>query len=489
MDDPEIKTQQTLLQSIQTALEALRASSLTPEQSAHVEQIGRALKQLAPSLTAAAISPAATSRAASPSATSPSAASHAAIFAASPDALTAATDPPKPGLTLKVLVVDDRDRERVTLVGKLTELGCTCDGVQAGFRATGRLMRAMAESPYQAVLIHSGLRDTLSTDLARAITQDPRWQNPRVALLGTPTPAPPPPNVHVFQGPPTADALSLWLSPLAHQAPADTTPPPIVLVAEDSRVNQKLAEAMLTRLGYRPLIVDNGKKAVEQHKTPGVVAILMDGQMPEMDGYQATQAIRALESQHQTQNQTTPTTRLPIIGLSADDHARPAALAVGMDDYLLKPVTFDDLRDALERLLGPAKGSQSSGPRTTSPFENATEADLGLDLAALRQLRLVSGDDALLRDVCQQFLTDLPSRRQAIQDAVKRDAWDEVAKIAHALKSAACSVGARALGVACGKAERCSAARPAPRGWLADLNAACTQAEHAIQGLLKRLGS
>jgi CheY-like chemotaxis protein len=380
------------------------------------------------------------------------------------DALSA--QQPAQALPLKVLVIDERDAQRVAAVDLLTRTGHAADGVSAGFRATGRLMRAVASGePYQAVLIHVALKDSPAPELARAIQQEPRWQSPRVALLGGDHAATA--SLLALPDPLTADALRAWL----HAQPAE---PPVVLVADDSRVSQKLAEAMLRRLGYRPLVVDDGVKAVAQHGAPGVVAVLMDGQMPDMDGYGATAAIRALEARRGDG------TRLPIIGMTADTFARPQALAAGMDDCLTKPVTFDDLSDALCRLLGPPPTPPLSGqPQASAPPRAPLEAE------ALRQLRLVSGDDSLLREVCEHLLADLPARQRALTAAITAHDWEEAARIAHALKSAARAVGATDLANLCATLERPNPPPPPPHATLtAALTDACHQTTTALRSLL-----
>jgi CheY-like chemotaxis protein len=123
-------------------------------------------------------------------------------------------------------------------------------------------------------------------------------------------------------------------------------PGPRVLLAEDNMVNRRVVEMMLVGTDYRLAMAVNGREAVEAFRESGADAILMDVSMPDMDGYEATRAIRLIEVQKGLE-------RTPIIGMTA--HAltadRDRCVAAGMDDYLPKPVGLDSLRDMLAKWL------------------------------------------------------------------------------------------------------------------------------------------
>jgi signal transduction histidine kinase/CheY-like chemotaxis protein len=127
---------------------------------------------------------------------------------------------------------------------------------------------------------------------------------------------------------------------------------PLVLVAEDNPVNQVLAARLLEKCGYRAEIVSNGRQAIEAVKRTTYAAVLMDCQMPELDGYAATHEIRGREHGRQ---------HVPIIAMTAHSMAgdREKCLTAGMDDYVSKPIRSDELRDVLARLVE----SQISGGR------------------------------------------------------------------------------------------------------------------------------
>jgi CheY-like chemotaxis protein len=125
-----------------------------------------------------------------------------------------------------------------------------------------------------------------------------------------------------------------------------------LLLAEDNVVNQKVAVRMLEKLGFRVDVVRTGLEAVEASERFAYDAILMDCYMPELDGYDATIAIRKREDGK---------THVPIVAMTANAMKgdREHCLSVGMDDYVAKPVRADELLAALERVLGLASADPS----------------------------------------------------------------------------------------------------------------------------------
>jgi len=120
-----------------------------------------------------------------------------------------------------------------------------------------------------------------------------------------------------------------------------------VLLAEDNRINQKVAARMLDRLGCSVDVVEDGQQAFEAVRNQHYDLVLMDVQMPELDGLEATRRIRALPDQ--------PQPRVVALTANAMEDDRDRCLAAGMDDFLTKPITVDALAAALDRLRGEAR--------------------------------------------------------------------------------------------------------------------------------------
>jgi CheY-like chemotaxis protein/HPt (histidine-containing phosphotransfer) domain-containing protein len=192
-----------------------------------------------------------------------------------------------------------------------------------------------------------------------------------------------------------------------------------ILVAEDTPFNQKFILRLLTRWQHKATIVDNGHRAVEAHRSNDYDLILMDVQMPEMDGLEATAAIRAEEldsGQH-----------IPIIAMTA--HAmrgdKERCLGAGMDAYVPKPISSQRLRETIHRLMPPAKAptpSHTPTPESVSTF----------DPKAL--LSAFDNDPDFLDEVVGMFLSDYPDMLAQINGAIETLDASALERSAHALK-------------------------------------------------------
>jgi CheY-like chemotaxis protein/HPt (histidine-containing phosphotransfer) domain-containing protein len=204
-----------------------------------------------------------------------------------------------------------------------------------------------------------------------------------------------------------------------------------ILVAEDNAVNQKVALRILEKLGYRADTVANGKEAVTALETIPYDLVLMDVQMPEMNGFEATQAIRDPESRVLRRE-------IPIIAMTA--HAlkgdREKCLEAGMDDYIGKPVTALALKELLEKhLVGEAPGllDPKSDPRKGKPVH-------------IQRIQVIAdGDSAFERELIEAYLSNTEEQLKALESAVHESNGEEIRRRAHSIKGSSANAGARGM--------------------------------------------
>jgi CheY-like chemotaxis protein len=209
-----------------------------------------------------------------------------------------------------------------------------------------------------------------------------------------------------------------------------------ILLAEDNKTNQLVAMGILKRLGLRADVVADGKKAVEALQSTNYDLVLMDVQMPEMDGLEATRAIRATASG--VRNHAVPIIAMTAHAMQGD---RQSCLDAGMNDYIAKPVTPAVLSDLLEEWL--AK-SPSSGPPVASakvPDRVAGPTTFNADALIERTM----GDRELADAVARSFLADTPGRLAVLRGHLKAGNTNDVECQAHTIKGAAATVGGEGL--------------------------------------------
>ncbi|HBZ72584.1 MAG TPA: hypothetical protein DEP35_23755, partial [Deltaproteobacteria bacterium] len=231
----------------------------------------------------------------------------------------------------------------------------------------------------------------------------------------------------------------------------------LVLLVEDNVVNQDVAREMLESLGCRVHVASDGLEAVDLAFHGEYDAILMDIQMPGMDGYQATQSIRSQEEREKQRLQGGSVRRTPIIALTANamQGDKQECLNAGMDDYLTKPFRREELLETLRRWLPEARGegpaaapSAGSGsvPDPASDSAAAREASL-LDRRALDAIRELSPERGatILARVIDSYLVTAPDQLEALQRALADNDARALQSQAHSLKSSSANVGAREL--------------------------------------------
>ena len=215
-----------------------------------------------------------------------------------------------------------------------------------------------------------------------------------------------------------------------------------VLLAEDNEVNQIVALAWLESIGLVSEVAGNGRQALALMHKGKFDVVLMDCQMPEMDGFEAAAAIRRHEAEHEAGR------RIPIVALTANAVAgdREKCLAVGMDDYLAKPYSGEQLFTALARWL-PA----TDAPPPPTPAAEAGEReseDSPINHAVLDKVRAIvpADGDALVRRMIETYLRTAEPQLEGLARALMNGQAFELARSAHALKSSSFNVGAERLG-------------------------------------------
>jgi signal transduction histidine kinase/DNA-binding response OmpR family regulator len=213
----------------------------------------------------------------------------------------------------------------------------------------------------------------------------------------------------------------------------DSGRPIRVLLAEDNPVNQKLALILLEKAGCQADAVASGEEALAAIETARYDLVLMDIQMPGMDGFEATARIR--------QREANSGARVLVVAMTAhsSEGDRDRCLAAGMDDYISKPVRFDGIARVIERQLGQ--------PATTQPAGAPCQLSGGkqvFDRAGLQE-RIGDDDEALLREMIGLFLAEAPVHIRQLHLALAEGDADRVLQLSHALKGEAANLEAEAL--------------------------------------------
>ncbi len=318
----------------------------------------------------------------------------------------------------RVLVVDDSAMQRTILQDMLSQFTSRVMAVEDGPTALTAMERALSEGePFEIVFIDTEMPGMTGLELSEQIRLRPaharssiilvaqsgmrgdttKWRELGVAshlrkpvrqsdlldaVLQTLDGAAALRNERGPVRSPTAPVQAMPAQQMTSPSPPPAAPPSAgkkarslkLLLAEDNAVNRKFATLLLEKMGHHMTVAVNGREAVEMHKTNAFDIILMDVQMPEMDGLEATSAIRAAEK--------TTGAHIPIIAMTAEalKGDRERCLDAGCDDYLTKPIRSEELAQALERwsqtLPPPVEAAPPPAPVDTSP---PLEVELGSD--------------------------------------------------------------------------------------------------------------
>jgi len=418
----------------------------------------------------------------------------------SPSAGATTTAPPPALNGARVLLVEDHLATRTSIHKRLATWGADVACADSAAAARELLVAAAKlASPFALALIDATLPDCDGLELAEQIRNEGQWaerlilltstgattqgQQPACERLGIPCCLMKP----LKESDLLAGVMAAFEPARARQElPVDAAKsgsgqrPLHVLLAEDSRINQKLAVGLLERHGHHVTVVDNGRRAVDACDRTTYDLVLMDVQMPEMDGLDAAREIRRRE--------VTAGGHVPMIAMTA--HAasgdRDACLAAGMDDYMSKPIRSKRMFDTIESVLGrlapqsladslapdcPAReppvadraatvpladvpeesldrDTRSGAPDDNAPDPSTTERTEGAEpvehdgIDWSTALNFVQGDRGLLREVVEAFLDECPALMQQIHTSIEQHDGPTLRRAAHTMKGSARYFGA-----------------------------------------------
>jgi two-component system sensor histidine kinase/response regulator len=375
-------------------------------------------------------------------------------------------------LGLRALIVDDNATNRTIFEQYLKAWGLTCESVDRPSAAIAALEHASRRGePFELALLDFHMPEMNGMELARAIRERPSLRALHILMLSS-SPlkretfaginisarlTKPARQSHLYEAIAAAITGSAPHIESRPQVKARAEPNgPLVLLAEDNKINCIVATALLSKHGLRTDIAHNGREAAEMAFATNYAAILMDCQMPELDGYEATRRICAEESGR----------HVPIIAMTA--HSMPGdrerCLAAGMDDYLSKPVQAEQLEAIIKRWLsGEESDTQSHGEpgakshgagNDATPAVKRGSSDAG---EVLNQATITQLQDTLTLEMreslIQEFAVLLPKCIADTVSAAQRGDQIELRRVAHTLKGTAATFGATRLELACKRLE------------------------------------
>lgn len=222
-----------------------------------------------------------------------------------------------------------------------------------------------------------------------------------------------------------------------------------ILLAEDIVVNQKVALLILRQMGYRADVANNGIEVIEALRRQSYDVVLMDMQMPEMDGLNATKLIY---------QEFVPELRPRIIAMTANAMIgdREKCLAAGMDDYVSKPIRVEDLKAALLKCQSVKGDLQLESKETGQQGEKEINHNSAIDFAVLESICEMAGDEAsyLVEEMVTSYLDDTETRLQAIASAIEATDAEAIFQAAHSMKSSSANLGAVNLTQLCEELEQ-----------------------------------
>ncbi|MEJ7653121.1 MAG: response regulator, partial [Chloroflexia bacterium] len=375
---------------------------------------------------------------------------------------------------LRVLVVDDNATNRGILRQQLISWGMRHDDAPGGREALEKLSDAVVFSdPYRLVILDMQMPEMDGLQLATLIENDEALTGLKVVMLtsmGNSTDVEdlvsagirasltkPVRQSYLYDCISTLmlesetrvneKRLSV-LDPTSLATALEHASDARILLAEDNAVNQKVALRMLQKLGYKVDLVGNGLEAVEALAGIPYAAVLMDCQMPEMDGYEATAAVR---------NREHAGNRIPIIAMTANamQGDRERCLDAGMDDYIAKPVRLEELDAVLRRwAIQDESVASADDPHTDGRFAGVLDSSA---ITALRELQ-VEGEPDLLAELVEMYIHDAEQRIEVLRHAISSGDAHTVERCAHSLMGSSVNLGVREVASICEQLQAAGAA-------------------------------
>jgi Cu+-exporting ATPase len=364
---------------------------------------------------------------------------------------------------LKVLVVDDSQKAREIFLGLLGSLGYRVTAAGSGAEALVELVRAGEEDPFDLVFLDWRMPGMDGLEVSRQIRRlPPSIPKPKLFLVTAygddklQQQAAHEDLAGYLAKPVTAsmlfDAIMRAFRQKSSELPRSSTPPPglgtllqgaRVLLVEDNDFNQQVAEEFLALIGVSATIVSNGKQALEAVQKEPFDAVLMDLQMPEMDGYQSASLMRQQQGLKS----------LPIIAMTA--HAlvkeREKCLAMGMNDYITKPIDLAVLAKVLRKWVHPSR-EDAHGPQDTDLAPRVSESPDPLaslpGISSADGLNFAMGRKDIYRRLLHKFSDLRAQDADKLRLALSRGDMESAVRVAHSMISAAATIGAKQLSAA-----------------------------------------
>ena len=392
---------------------------------------------------------------------------------------------------LRSLIIDDSPGAREVFAHMFAALGIDCRVAASGPEAMVELATArQAGRPYQLLLLDWKMPGMDGVELLASIRQDALPGDTPAVIMTTAhdhdelRAALHPHKVGAILGKPaTPSCLFDSIMQALHREPGvpelpremhddSTLAGHRVLLVEDNEVNRELAEEMLTGFGLTVAIAVNGALAVEAVRDGRFDLVLMDCQMPVMDGYDATRHIR----------EDLGRAELPIIAMTANALAsdRERCLACGMNDHIAKPIDIAKLRSTLAHWLGQLAPDAPLTEAPSAPPESSEHINSSTAIARL------GGNQALHARLLGRFAEDQRNFTARLEDAQARGAVDEMILLVHTVRGLAGNIGADKLGKLAGELEACLKKQPTETERIAQLRQALDESLNGVLATIAR---